>query len=54
MQEVPANSNALNSLRNVWFEPQGMRERFGAHVTAIPLGEKPLQLNRVLDIYLDM
>ena len=31
MQEVPAKSNALNGLRKVWFEPRGMRERFGAH-----------------------
>ena len=43
MQEVPANLHALNSRRKVWFEPQGMRERFRAHVTVIPLGGKPLR-----------
>ena len=43
MQEVPAILHALNGLRKVWFEPRGMRERFGAHVTAIPLGIKPLE-----------
>ena len=46
-QRVPVVFSVLNGLRKVWFEAQGVRGRSLLHETAIPLGGKTLEYNRL-------